>query len=810
MMLVTMPNELEERIARANAAIEKKKIAAEATAVRRAQKKHDDAVAKEAAIAAGTYVAPVKKKGIRARCEAAEAAAARHRERLAASQEQASSEEEDAILCGEVGLEDTNVTTSCVKMKLATFIPDDAPLRRLMATCALDVNTIVAQAYAFANFHVTRMMESGKHVDDVGPNFYNRCLAAVSLCKVRDSTLDEDFLRSIDAFDALRPDAPPPVPMKRRAKGTRLRSRSQKRRAQKALVARPAAKVDSTLLGDIKSELCIGMATMAANHLWMNLRSRIVKWLAWSQPDISKALRGVIADMVSKCPKKSIANVKQLSLKTPKGKTISEARRSAVSKAIVLTNELRARCPIGSVGAANKAHLLLPLYLHIMKETEEKVHHYRNLRAKGPVETKLAWKVNKTRFSILPLKHGFTIGYVPVCSRALVGMVRRLKGADGTPRERFTANKLTPKEHDKLWRKYCSVNKVETATRVFGGRISTDGVTVSIHISRTQAFVQASETEPFDASTIPDEVEHAGVDPGLTDVVTVAHRSTGKVVSYSSSRYYEAAKIKLSNRRTTTWNEETKHFTDQIDSAVDKSSLEGLSSNLRSYLSVLGDLLAHRAEQGYRNMRFLRYRFKQKAVLAICDLIAPTGKFTVVGFGDWAGPGNTPIRRRFCGPLQDIKRELRRRGQGDAPTVLFRSVWEYRTSVTCHATWCRLVNARAVSVTYDRKENRMVERPRQRIHKLLHCKRSEGAFGHHGGTWNRDANAARNILMLLMLEVRGFQRPSEFMPAQLSARRVAKGKKLVEGGSPSQCHALSPDSQEVGNISKSTTVEMSH
>jgi hypothetical protein len=32
------------------------------------------------------------------------------------------------------------------------------------------------------------------------------------------------------------------------------------------------------------------------------------------------------------------------------------------------------------------------------------------------------------------------------------------------------------------------------------------------------------------------------------------------------------------------------------------------------------------------DMRFLRYVFKQKAVNEICDMIAPSDQFTVVGF----------------------------------------------------------------------------------------------------------------------------------------------------------------------------------
>ena len=174
----------------------------------------------------------------------------------------------------------------------------------------------------------------------------------------------------------------------------------------------------------------------------------------------------------------------------------------------------------------------------------------------------------------------------------------------------------------------------------------------------------------------------------------------------------------------------------------------------------------------------MRYVFKQKAVSDIASMIAPNGVFTVVGFGDWSGPGGTPIKRRFCGPLQEIKRELARRTE----SCLLRSIWEYRTSKVCSVTKTELVNMFAESTTFDRKVGAKVPQPRSRIHKILHCRNSKGASRLHGGTWNRDVNAARNILMLLQLEVRGAARPVEFMPAQLSTRRKASrlpGESLV-------------------------------
>jgi hypothetical protein len=38
---------------------------------------------------------------------------------------------------------------------------------------------------------------------------------------------------------------------------------------------------------------------------------------------------------------------------------------------------------------------------------------------------------------------------------------------------------------------------------------------------------------------------------------------------------------------------------------------------------MLSEAIDHRFNKGYRNMRFLRYVFKQKAVNEICNMIAP-------------------------------------------------------------------------------------------------------------------------------------------------------------------------------------------
>lgn len=681
-------------------------------------------------------------KGVSGRVVAAKAAAAARAADLDA-------EVEDAVISGVAVAEETNVAVSCVKMKLASFCPD-ARIRRVLCNVVSEFNVVLAEAYAFANFHVARSLEAGLGITDVGPKFYDRCIKCVALCNARSDLVDAGMRESARLFCGLRPPQNTPA--------------------------------DISWMGDVKSEIVLSMATMAANHLRTNLQGRIEAYLAWRHAPLTPRLRRAVAESVAVYPKRPLDDFAALQTCRANGVRVMGARLAAIELATSVAASLRRECPLTGPAdrlSADKVVRMLPLYHRLLRETEHAVAAARvdadlaspDCKARARA-LKTRRRLSKARFTMLPLKSGFTASSIPICSRAWVAVLRRLKAPDGRPVVPWKTNQLSPDLFNSSWRRHCDVAKVETRSRAFGGRIATDGVSVTVVMEATQALIRAKPDGACDDKAIEAlaqgrHVRYVGVDPGLTDVVTVADES-GTATTYSSSRYYERSKIKLSNRRTDAWNQETVASSSRIDKSGDWST--HAAPFYATYLAEVRGLLSHRAARGYRNMRFMRHVFKQKAVSEIVAMIAPRDAFTVVGFGDWSGPGGSPIKRRFCGPLQEIKRELARRPE----SCLLRSIWECRTSKVCHETWTELVNMVAVSTSYDRTVGAKVAKARGRVHKILHCRNSGGASWRHGGTWNRDVNASRNILMLLKLEVRGAARPAEFMPAQVSARRRAK------------------------------------
>lgn len=326
-----------------------------------------------------------------------------------------------------------------------------------------------------------------------------------------------------------------------------------------------------------------------------------------------------------------------------------------------------------------------------------------------------------------------------------------------------------------FWAKYFNLNAFETRNRRFVGTATTDGVAISMLLDRPSSPSGprvATEGGAPRLESLADGTVVVAVDPGFTDVVTLARRTVATradgtraleggdgTASYSSARYYEVARIDASRRVIDRWNEETAEAVRRLVSprTLDPERSEAAA---RSFLAELPGLLAHRTARAYRNLRFTRHVHRQKAIDDVCSFVASPseGRRVVVAMGDWTGGHQSPVSRKRAGPLADVRRRL-----ANTPGVTLLSVDEFRTSVTCSKCFGRLVNMRARSRVRVRGRALEWRETYGKVHKVLHCMNSDGALGCRGAwTWNRDANAARNILMLAERAMRGLPRPDPF------------------------------------------------
>ena len=696
----------------------------------------------------------------------------------------------------QVDLDDAVVTEgggvlvpATVKMKLNTFLRTNKHTCRIKAKLnevVLDGNRLLGEAYAFANFHVGRLLEADLAVPVVDRNFYYRCLLAVCISNCRPDTLGEGISGSMALFD-------------------QLRSSGQ-------------TKVDATLYGQLLADLSISMATMASNHLWMNIESRVERFLCWRYPGLKKFHKTVVRAVVTS-PRESVAKIfdadsaykaahakarKLSTVETPpkpvRAVKMTPAREAKLKKAaataakvakeaaqrdaaIAVADEMRLLMPLpGRKKFASKCHLTLRMYHWLLKQTEAgKAEHGTKIAEAALAGQDTPKPFQGRLFSILPLKSGFTTSYIPISSMFLLVLLRSIKLSDHAGDGRDL-------DFLRVWSKFFAVSLVETEkSRSFGCRILTDGYAVSALVSCKVSLDTGKGKSDLDLESMQNllaasaaegtTVRVAGVDPGFTDVVTVSFSDGSKPVSYSSSRYYETAKVKYSARRIRTMNEEKKATTDTLLAAGrgKTSDPAKMQEYVRAYLAHLKPLLSHRMTRQYRKLRFLRHIYKQIAVKEIVDMIVGrenNNTVTLVGFGNWSGGSKSPISRQHAGPIQLIKDKIGKRRNAE-----IKPVDEYKTSQLDNNTLQQLVNMRATSVV-RKKDGSKVVRLNNKVHKVLHCKPSDNCKlpTCKETTWNRDVNASRNILNLFLKELNGQARPAAFC-------RPVKKERLV-GMSP--------------------------
>jgi hypothetical protein len=177
-------------------------------------------------------------------------------------------------------------------------------------------------------------------------------------------------------------------------------------------------------------------------------------------------------------------------------------------------------------------------------------------------------------------------------------------------------------------------------------------------------------------------------------------------------------------------------------------------------------------EKGFRNLNFTSY-CRSKATLAkICERIGGGKNVkTLVGFGDFSQQHGL-VKSHPTTPILRLKRELRK-------YCKVVGIDEYNTSKTCSS--CS--NPIELYRNRIRRKKKGVLEPIARmsnIHSVIRCKTNECKLC----CLDRDINASKNILGLLLNQYRGEERPVCFKPAKIGVIPCKSDKRPKACDSP--------------------------
>ncbi|KAK9809829.1 hypothetical protein WJX73_010783 [Symbiochloris irregularis] len=456
--------------------------------------------------------------------------------------------------------------------------------------------------------------------------------------------------------------------------------------------------------------------------------------------------------------------------------------------------------PQGGWKEPEAPHEVMALQYHMLQHFEARQQH-------------VGYRPNKADrlFSLLCQSAGFTAKNVKVETRGLYELLRRHKPAlpsdivSNSPAD-FTAAK------DESWAKVLDMHKVnglhsEQSGWHFHHEVVTDGYAISLTFRRNvPAAAKPATSTPASAATakqkltraaaqqqqqeahakassqlnISDHTHVAATDPGRTDVYvgTTQPRFTSKadtkasITSFSSGWYFKESYVTTSRAKTAKWQRQNKPYRAIVDN-LPHSPKTSDANRLKEYVTYLTSpaegiaaptpskakeaatpkaklkpvprldyLLQFHMKKPYRGLRFTRHCGKLSAITTMARaLLGPDPKRTLVGWGDRGKAGQGFIRKQ-CGPSDRVRKALQ-----SMCTVV--DIDEFRTSKICADCGSILKPMEATEKPAGGGTGRKTDSYRMRlcIHKGCHA------------CVNRDVNASRNMLQILLAQLRGAPRP---------------------------------------------------
>lgn len=312
-------------------------------------------------------------------------------------------------------------------------------------------------------------------------------------------------------------------------------------------------------------------------------------------------------------------------------------------------------------------------------------------------------------YSILPTKSSFVNGHITIDTTALADILSIFSKKSVHAKE-FRNNR------DSEWRNLFNLNSVETKNRRFHYQISTDGYSVSILLTKPS----------IKESKMIYEYDHLiGIDPGITYLFTGKYSENGKegFVRGSGAEYRFKNKTSKFNK----WSQK-KVKGSEIEEilkgmpSLKTSSFEKYSKQVVYHLAHSEKLFEFYNKHPYQKWRFTSFFFRKKTISEFCNRIAPKGKKTLVGFGDWSVPQGMSFGKP-SGAVEGLKSALKR-----VATVV--NINEHNTSKECSCCGSNIKN-----LYFKNKDQKLTF-----SHQVIRCINNDCMI-----SWQRDKNASSNI-----------------------------------------------------------------
>ena len=377
-------------------------------------------------------------------------------------------------------------------------------------------------------------------------------------------------------------------------------------------------------------------------------------------------------------------------------------------------------------------------------------------------------------FTLLPHKHGFTQSHITICNAGLENTLKyianELKRANNNVESGLDVKKFE-ENSEQYWKELFNITKYETKNKKFGYTILTDGKSVVLQMRKPvkpEKIVTEYTEQQYD--------NFIGIDPGIRSLIT-SYDTNDKVIQVTTREYRHKSKMIYACKKRENWYKRWEHYEEwKLIPTIKTSKTLVMKEYFKYVFPRMKTFTEFHMEKGFRNLNFTSY-CRSKATLAkICERISGVSKATknvktLVGFGDYSQQHGL-VKSHPTTPILRLKRELHR-------YCKVVDIDEYKTSKTCCSCnkEIELYNNRI-----QRKKNGVLETKAKmsNIHSVIRCKNNECKLC----CWDRDINASKNILGLLLCQYRGEERPVCFKPEKIAVKPRKSDKRAKACNSP--------------------------